>query len=140
MIRAESVITALMGGVIGIVLGLVLGGLLAARVDFIVFALPWVQVIIFALAAIIVGLLGGDLPGAPRIEAERARGAPVRVSGRRTADRGGARRPTLTGQRGIRALRRHHGATPERRTRRRPLPRPEGARGFVRTSRSPRSS
>ena len=31
MIRAESVITALMGGVIGIVLGLVLGGLLAAR-------------------------------------------------------------------------------------------------------------
>ena len=31
MIRGESVITALMGGVIGIVLGLVLGGLLAAR-------------------------------------------------------------------------------------------------------------
>jgi putative ABC transport system permease protein len=62
MIRAESVITALMGGVIGIVLGLVLGGLLAARVDFIVFALPWGQVIIFAVAAVVVGLLAAIFP------------------------------------------------------------------------------
>jgi putative ABC transport system permease protein len=62
MIRAESVITALMGGVIGIVLGLVLGALLAARIDFIVFALPWVQVIIFAVAAIVVGLLAAIFP------------------------------------------------------------------------------
>jgi putative ABC transport system permease protein len=62
MIRAESVITALMGGVIGIVLGLVLGGLLAARIDFIVFALPWVQVIIFAVAAVVVGLLAAIFP------------------------------------------------------------------------------
>jgi putative ABC transport system permease protein len=62
MIRAESVITALMGGVIGIVLGLVLGGLLAARIDFIVFALPVGQVIIFAVAAIVVGLLAAIFP------------------------------------------------------------------------------
>ncbi|HEY3462114.1 MAG TPA: FtsX-like permease family protein [Gaiellaceae bacterium] len=62
MIRAESVITALMGGVIGIILGLVLGGLLAARVDFIVFALPWGQVIVFAVAAIVVGLLAAIFP------------------------------------------------------------------------------
>jgi putative ABC transport system permease protein len=62
MIRYESVITALMGGVIGIVLGLVLGGLLAARVDFIVFALPWGQVIIFAVAAVVVGLLAAIFP------------------------------------------------------------------------------
>jgi putative ABC transport system permease protein len=62
MIRAESVITALMGGVIGIVLGLILGGLLAARIDFIVFALPWTQVIIFAVAAIIVGLVAAIFP------------------------------------------------------------------------------
>jgi len=62
MIRAESVITALMGGVIGIVLGLILGGLLAARIDFIVFALPWVQVIIFGVAAIVVGLLAAIFP------------------------------------------------------------------------------
>ena len=62
MIRFESVITALMGGVIGIVLGLVLGGLLAARIDFIVFALPWVQVVIFGVAAVIVGLLAAIFP------------------------------------------------------------------------------
>jgi putative ABC transport system permease protein len=62
MIIGESVITALIGGVIGIILGLVLGGLLAARIDFIVFALPWVQVLIFALAAIIVGLIAAIFP------------------------------------------------------------------------------
>jgi putative ABC transport system permease protein len=62
MIRYESVITALMGGVIGIVLGLVLGALLAARVDFIVFTLPWRQVIIFGVAAVVVGLLAAIFP------------------------------------------------------------------------------
>ena len=62
MIRFESVITALMGGVIGIMLGLVLGGLLAARIDFIVFALPWPQLILFALATIVVGLLAAFFP------------------------------------------------------------------------------
>jgi putative ABC transport system permease protein len=62
MIRAESVITALMGGVIGIALGLVLGGLLAARVDFIVFALPWREVVLFAVAAVVVGVLAAVFP------------------------------------------------------------------------------
>ena len=62
MIRAESVITALMGGVIGIILGLVLGGLLAARIDFIVFALPVGEVIVFAIAAVVVGLLAAIFP------------------------------------------------------------------------------
>jgi putative ABC transport system permease protein len=62
MIGFESVITALMGGVIGIVLGLVLGGLLAARIDFIVFALPWRQLILFAAASIFVGLLAAFFP------------------------------------------------------------------------------
>jgi putative ABC transport system permease protein len=62
MIRTESVITALMGGVIGIILGLVLGALLAARIDFIVFALPWKQVIVFAVAAIVVGLVAAIFP------------------------------------------------------------------------------
>jgi putative ABC transport system permease protein len=62
MIRYESVITALIGGVLGIVLGIVLGGLLVARVDFIEFALPVAQVIIFAVAAIVVGILAAIFP------------------------------------------------------------------------------
>ena len=62
MIRQESVITSLMGGVIGIVLGLVLGALLAVRVDFIVFALPVGQVIGFAIAAIVVGIIAAIFP------------------------------------------------------------------------------
>jgi ABC-type antimicrobial peptide transport system permease subunit len=62
MIGFESVITALIGGVIGIVLGLVLGGLLAARIDFIVFALPWQQLIVFAIATVFVGLLAAFFP------------------------------------------------------------------------------
>ena len=66
MIRHESVITALIGGVIGIALGIVLGALLAARVDFIVFTLPWARLIVFAIAAIVVGAARGDLPGPPR--------------------------------------------------------------------------
>jgi putative ABC transport system permease protein len=56
------VITAALGGVIGIVLGIVLGGLLAARVDFIVFALPVGQLIAFAIATIVVGLLAAIFP------------------------------------------------------------------------------
>ncbi len=62
MIRHESVITALIGGVLGIILGIVLGALLIARVDFIEFALPTVQIIIFAIAAIVVGILAAIFP------------------------------------------------------------------------------
>jgi putative ABC transport system permease protein len=62
MIRYESVITALIGGVLGIVLGIVLGGLLVARVDFIEFALPTGSLVIFAIAAIVVGLLAAIFP------------------------------------------------------------------------------
>ena len=62
MIRHESVITALIGGALGIVLGIVLGGLLIARVDFIEFALPTTQIIVFAIAAIVVGILAAIFP------------------------------------------------------------------------------
>jgi ABC-type antimicrobial peptide transport system permease subunit len=62
MIRHESVITALIGGALGIALGLVLGGLLAARVEFIVFTLPVTQIIVFAVATIIVGILAAIFP------------------------------------------------------------------------------
>jgi putative ABC transport system permease protein len=62
MIRHESVITALIGGTLGIVLGVVLGALLVARVDFIAFTLPIGQLIIFAIAAVIVGILAAIFP------------------------------------------------------------------------------
>ena len=62
MIRHESVITSLIGATLGIVLGLVLAGLLIARVDFIEFTFPTTQVIVFAIAAILVGVLAAIFP------------------------------------------------------------------------------
>jgi ABC-type antimicrobial peptide transport system permease subunit len=62
MIRHESVLTALIGGVLGILLGIVLGALLVARVDFIEFTLPIASLIIFAVAAIVVGIVAAIFP------------------------------------------------------------------------------
>ena len=63
MIRHESVITALIGAALGIVLGLVLGGLLAARDRRrSCSSIPWTQLIIFAIAAIFVGILAAIFP------------------------------------------------------------------------------
>jgi ABC-type antimicrobial peptide transport system permease subunit len=62
MIRHESVITALIGAFVGIVLGLILAGLLIAKVDFLEFAFPTGQVIVFTIAAIIVGILAAIFP------------------------------------------------------------------------------
>jgi len=62
MIRHESVITALIGAAIGIVLGIALAALLIYRVDFLVFSFPTLQVIIFVIAAIVVGILAAVFP------------------------------------------------------------------------------
>jgi putative ABC transport system permease protein len=62
MIRHESVITALIGAAIGIVLGLVLAALLIYRVDFLVFAFPTAQVILFFIVAVFVGILAAIFP------------------------------------------------------------------------------
>ncbi len=62
MIRHESVITALIGAALGIVLGIVLAALLIARVDFLVFTFPTTQVIIFVIAAIVVGIVAAIFP------------------------------------------------------------------------------
>jgi putative ABC transport system permease protein len=62
LVRQESIIVALIGAVTGIVLGIVLGALLVARIDFIVFAVPWTSLVIFALAAVIVGVVAAILP------------------------------------------------------------------------------
>jgi putative ABC transport system permease protein len=62
MIRHESVITALIGAAIGIALGIVLAALLIARIDFIVLSLPVAQLVIFAVAAIVVGIIAAIFP------------------------------------------------------------------------------
>ena len=55
-------LVAAIGGVLGIVLGIVLGALLVARVDFIDFTLPLGQLIVFLLAAIVVGIVAAIFP------------------------------------------------------------------------------
>ncbi len=62
MIRHESVITALIGAFVGIALGLILAGILIAKVDFLIFSFPTTQVIVFTIAAIIVGILAAIFP------------------------------------------------------------------------------
>jgi putative ABC transport system permease protein len=62
MIRHESVITALIGAAVGIVLGIVLAALLIWRVDFIEFSFPTIQVIVFVIAAIVVGIVAAIFP------------------------------------------------------------------------------
>ena len=56
------VVLALIGGVIGIALGIVLGALLVARVDFIIFSLPVAQLVIFAIATIVIGIVAAIFP------------------------------------------------------------------------------
>jgi putative ABC transport system permease protein len=74
MIRYESVITALIGAVLGIALGIVLAGLLVWRVDFIDFSVPTVLIILFAVAAVVVGILAAIFPArrAARLNVLRA--------------------------------------------------------------------
>jgi putative ABC transport system permease protein len=62
MIRYESVITALIGAVIGIALGIVLAVLLIARIDEISLAWPITSLVLFAFAAIVVGLIAAIFP------------------------------------------------------------------------------
>ena len=62
MIRHESVITAMIVGVLGIALGIVLGGLLVARVDFIQFSWPLGSLIVFGVLTIVVGILAAIFP------------------------------------------------------------------------------
>jgi putative ABC transport system permease protein len=62
MVRHESVITAMIGATIGIILGIILASLLIARVDFIVLSVPAGQLVIFAIAAIFVGIIAAIFP------------------------------------------------------------------------------
>lgn len=62
MIRHESVITALIGAAVGIVLGILLAVILIARIEFIDFAFPTVQIAVFVVAAILVGMVAAIFP------------------------------------------------------------------------------
>jgi ABC-type antimicrobial peptide transport system permease subunit len=62
MIRHESVITALIGAVLGILLGVVLAVILIARVEFIDFAFPTTQIVVFVVAAVLVGIVAAVFP------------------------------------------------------------------------------
>ena len=90
MIRHESIITALIGATLGIALGILLAALLIWRVDFIEFSFPTTQVIVFVIAAVVVGIVAAILPGTASRQARSARGYRVRIV-RRGA---GGRRPT----------------------------------------------
>ena len=64
MIRYESIVTALMGAALGIVVGVFLAALVthALSNQGIVFAVPWMQLVYFVLAAILVGILAAVIP------------------------------------------------------------------------------
>ncbi len=62
MIRHESVITSLIGAVIGIVLGVALAGILISRIKEINFFVPWTQLVVFVIAAIVVGIVAAIFP------------------------------------------------------------------------------
>ena len=62
MIALESVVTALIGAVIGIALGVVLAVLLIVRVDFLVVSWPVTSLLIFALVAILAGIVAAIFP------------------------------------------------------------------------------
>ncbi|MFL5934455.1 MAG: ABC transporter permease, partial [Gaiellaceae bacterium] len=64
MIRYESIVTALMGAVLGMAVGVFLAALIthALSSSGIVFAVPWLEIVYFVLAAVAVGVLAAVLP------------------------------------------------------------------------------
>jgi putative ABC transport system permease protein len=64
MIRYESIVTALMGAALGMVVGVFLAALVSQALSSngVVFAIPWLQLVYFVLAAIVVGILAAVIP------------------------------------------------------------------------------
>ena len=62
MIRHESVVTALLGAVLGIPLGVVLALMVGKAINYPAFTVPWGTLIVFVIAAIVVGLLAAIFP------------------------------------------------------------------------------
>jgi putative ABC transport system permease protein len=62
MIRHESVVTALIGAALGIPIGILLALLVGQAINFVAFAIPTGQLIIFVVAAIVAGLVAAIFP------------------------------------------------------------------------------
>jgi putative ABC transport system permease protein len=62
MIRQEAVITALLGATLGIVVGIGLAALFDRALHDLPFAVPWGTIVVFALAAVLVGVLAAIFP------------------------------------------------------------------------------
>ena len=62
MVSLESVVTALIGAVIGIALGIVLSVLMIVRVDFLVLSWPVGTLFVFALVAVVAGMIAAIFP------------------------------------------------------------------------------
>ena len=62
MIRHEAVITALIGAALGIPLGMGLAALFGRALKGVPFAVPWSTIVVFVVAAIVVGLLAAIFP------------------------------------------------------------------------------
>jgi putative ABC transport system permease protein len=64
MIRQESIITALIGAAVGLPLGIFLAALVnRALSEYDVrFAIPWVQLIVLTIVAIVIGILAAIMP------------------------------------------------------------------------------
>jgi putative ABC transport system permease protein len=64
MVRYESVITAVIGGVLGTLVGIAMGYVIVTQLggDGLVFSLPWLQLGVFLLLAVVVGVVAAVIP------------------------------------------------------------------------------
>ena len=62
MIRHEAIITALLGAALGIPVGIVLALMVGEAIKYPAFTIPWGTIIVFVIAAIVVGLLAAIFP------------------------------------------------------------------------------
>jgi len=64
MVRYESVITAVIGGVLGTLVGIAMGYVIVTQLggDGLVFSLPWLQLGVFLVLAVVVGVVAAVLP------------------------------------------------------------------------------